>query len=189
MKRFLLVYLAVIVFHSQSTAQFVNVSLGVPISQRIEQNGVSHKAKSYPNLDFTGTGFVGGGTGWFGWGVSINPYFLDISNLSDRNPESSKRFFCGLYTGPAVAIGRSKYCKPVMNLQIGYTFTNLFTSKPVSCGDFGAKASLDLVIYEHFSVGFACRPFDLKIEDARDDSSVAAYTLKPSFEIRLGYVW
>ena len=189
MKQFLLVCLMTGCCYSELSSQFVNVSLGVPFNQRLDINGASYRAASYPNLDLTGSGFIQGGSGWFGWGFSINPYFLDISNLPAGISEKTKRMFCGVYTGPAFAAGRSKYCKPVINLQIGYMFTHLFPSESVSWGDLGAKASLDLVIIERFTIGVAYRPFDIRIEDRTGANQTTSYILKPSCEIRVGCVW
>ena len=193
-KLYLIIIFLSLSIHSKSQSGLM-LTLGTPINQKIEQNGIEYSTKYSPTIDITGFGF--GEDSYFGWGGSICVSILDIRNLPERIENKNRCSPWGFYTGPSLRFWIPRYSDSpslVINGQIGYSLVNLGTVKDSTpWGDFSIKTSVDM-IFNKFSIGASYRPLELLIVKethsfnsygAANFSTSTPFTLKPTFEVRV----
>ena len=168
------------------------VTLGSPINQKLEQKGINYDVGGYsPNIDLTASWF-GEDSDFFGWGASIAVSVLDIKNLPETLENKKRRAFWGLYTGPAfrlMVLEDYPLINLIANAQIGYAITNFAPIlEGMSWGGFSIKTSVDIILFNKFSIGVAYRPLDLLITDeyvGTDKKRMVSYTSLPVLEARI----
>jgi len=167
------------------------ITLGAPINQKIEQNGIEYKTGGFsPNIVLFV--FEIGDESNVGWGGSMVISVLDIRNLPEKifNNKLTKSSF-GVYTGPVLLPWRDRYPLLVINGQVGFIFMNYgAVNSETPKITFSMKTSADF-IFGKFSVGIAYRPLDLllgdeaEVGDWGDGVTGPSYILRPAFELRV----
>lgn len=167
------------------------INLGTIINQEIIQNNTSSKTSFNPDIElgirFPGESIIGGS-------ISANFRFMNIEKI-EWPKKSSTKFLYDFYAGPSLYIPfyeSSSVSGFMLNPSLGISFSAPWFHESIIWNSLSAKINAD-IIFSGFSIGVTYRPLKQRVEGDGFNSSSAylqynEFTLRPAFEIRLGYV-
>lgn len=167
------------------------ISLGSIIRQEIVQHDVSSRTSFNPDIEL-GVRFPGESI--IGCSFSANFRFMNIEKIDWTNKASTK-FLYDFYAGPSLYIPFDEGSSAngfMLNPSLGISFSAPWFHESIIWNSLSAKINAD-IIFSGFSIGMSYRPLKQRVEGSGFNSSSSSlqhqeFILRPSFEIRLGYV-